>query len=67
MIKTVLASIPIYYMQLSWFPKSVCDLIDKSTRNFIWKETFDKGIHLVVFDKIIKPKKDGGLGIRIAR
>lgn len=65
--QSVLASIPTYYMQVTWLPKSICDIIDKTTRNFIWKGNSDKSIHLVGWDKITKPKKEGGLGIRMAR
>lgn len=64
---SVLASIPAYYMQINWLPESICDNIDQVTRNFIWKGTNDKGIHLVGWKKISKPKKLGGLGIRSAR
>jgi len=32
---TVLSSIPAYYMQINWLPKSICDNIDQVTRNFI--------------------------------
>ncbi|CAJ2627607.1 unnamed protein product [Trifolium pratense] len=67
LVKSVLNSIPNYYMQVAWLPQSTCDSIDRMARNFLWKGTSNKGIHLVGWDKITKPKKLGGLGIRKAR
>jgi len=59
---SVLSSIPANYMQINWLPESICDNIDQVTRNFIWRGANDKGIHLVGWKKIAKPKKLGGLG-----
>jgi hypothetical protein len=67
LVKSVLNSIPNYYMQVAWLPQSTCDSIDKMARNFLWKGTSNTGIHLVGWEKITKPKKLGGLGIRKAR
>lgn len=64
---SVLSSIPSYYMQINWLPQSICDSIDQTTRNFIWRGSNGKGIHLVGWEKIAKPKIMGGLGIRTAR
>jgi hypothetical protein len=54
-------------MQVAWLPQSTCDYIDKTVRTFLWKGSSNKGIHLIGWDKITKPKKLGGLGIRKAR
>jgi hypothetical protein len=67
LVKSVLNSIPNYYRQIAWLPQTTCDFIDRTARNFLWKGTSDSGIHLVGWDKITKPKKLGGLGIRKAR
>ncbi|GAU12283.1 hypothetical protein TSUD_141910 [Trifolium subterraneum] len=67
LVKSVLNSIPNYYMQIAWLPQSTCDFIDRMARNFLWKGSSDTGMHLVGWDKITKPKKLGGLGIRKAR
>ena len=34
---SVLSSIPSYYMQIVWLPQNICDSIDQTTRNFIWR------------------------------
>ncbi|GAU37589.1 hypothetical protein TSUD_365100 [Trifolium subterraneum] len=65
--KSVLNSIPTYYMQIHWLPSAICSKIDQTTRNFIWKGNTNKGIHLVNWHTIIQTKKDGGLGVRLAR
>jgi hypothetical protein len=67
LVKSVLNSIPNYYMQVAWLPQTTCDSIDRMARNFLWKGSSNTGIHLVGWDKITKPKKVGGLGIRKAR
>jgi hypothetical protein len=64
---SVLSSIPTYYMQINWLPQNICDRIDQTSRNFIWKGTNNKGIHLVNWSKVTRPKYLGGLGIRAAR
>lgn len=48
---SVLSSIPTYYMQINWLPQNICDSIDQTTWNFIWKGTDNKGIHLVNWKK----------------
>ncbi|XP_024636248.1 uncharacterized protein [Medicago truncatula] len=64
---SVLSAIPSYYMQITWLPQNICDSIDQTTRNFIWRDSNNKGIHLVGWNKITRPKHLGGLGIRPAR
>jgi len=64
---SVLSSIPTYYMQINWLPQNICDSIDQITRNFLWKGTNNKGIHLVNWKKFTSPNSAGGLGIRTAR
>jgi hypothetical protein len=66
LVKSVLNSIPNYYMQVAWLPHTTCESIDKMARDFLWKGSSNTGIHLVGWDKITKPKKLGGLGIRKA-
>jgi len=64
---SVLSSISSYCMQVTWLPQSICDSIDQTTHNFIWKNANNKGIHLIGWNKIDQPKKLGGLGIRTTR
>lgn len=54
-------------MQADWLPHRICDFIDRMTRNFLWKGNSKYGVHLVGCNKITKPKKLNGLGIRKVR
>ena len=48
LVKFVLYSLPIYYMQSFWVPRSICEEINKVTRSFLWsKANLEKGWHLV--------------------
>lgn len=64
---SVLSSIPTYYMQINWLPQNICDNIDQTTRNFIWRGQNNKGVPLVNWKKVASPKQFGGLCIRAAR
>lgn len=65
--RSVLSSIPSYYMQVAWLPESVCNDIDRLIRNFVWKDYNGKGINLVKWRQVAQPRNSGGLGIRSAR
>jgi len=54
-------------MQINWLPHNICDNIDQTTRNFIWRGARNKGLNLVNWKKIAKPRHIGGLGIRPSR
>lgn len=54
-------------MQISWLPQSVCNQIDRISRDFIWKGAQNNGVNLVNWQKVSLPKSLGGLGIRTAR
>lgn len=68
LIKSVTSSIPIYVMQTTKLPASICDELDQFNRNFLWGHTEDnKTVHLVKWSTVTKPKAYGGLGIRDTR
>lgn len=55
-------------MQTSVIPISVCEEAKKICRDFIWGSTSDKRkCHLVSWEKLCKPKENGGLGFRSMR
>jgi len=47
------ASIPSYYMQVTCLPQNICDSIDQTTLNFIWRDNNNIGIRLVGWEKNI--------------
>lgn len=66
--KSVLQALPSYVMQSSIIPKGVCDDIDKIFRGFVWgEENGQRRLHLLSWDKIWLPKKEGGLRLRTMR
>lgn len=59
--------IPSYYMQNSCFPQNVCDAIYRSVKDFIWKGNASSCLPLVGWNKVSRPNRDGGLGVRPTR
>uniref|UniRef100_A0A2N9HIV3 CCHC-type domain-containing protein n=1 Tax=Fagus sylvatica TaxID=28930 RepID=A0A2N9HIV3_FAGSY len=68
LIQAVTSTIPAYYMQNAAFPSSICSELDKINKNFLWGSTEEKKkMNMVGWDKICRPKKDGGLGLSAAK
>ncbi|CAN1147350.1 Putative ribonuclease H protein At1g65750 [Linum perenne] len=68
MAQSVLAAIPVYAMQTTVLPATVCEEIDKRIQNFVWGSSRgDKKIHLMPWEQICRPKEEGGLGLRLSR
>lgn len=66
--QSTLANIPGYVAQSMLLPASVCLEVEKLCRDFIWGSSVDlRKCHLVSWEKICTPKKDGGLGFRNLR
>ena len=64
LIQAVTSAIPAYYIQNAALPSSICSELDKLNRNFLWRSSEDKKkMHMIGWDKICQPKKDGGLGL----
>lgn len=65
--QTVLGSIPIFQMQIERLPKWVCMELDKAVRSCVWvKHDGERGMHLIRWETIIKPKRLGGANLRSA-
>lgn len=68
LIKSVLSSLPIYYMSLFKIPKCVAKEIDKIQARFLWgRDESKRKIHLVKWKEVQLNKNQGGLGIRDIR
>ena len=66
--KSVLTSIPVHTMSTISLPISTLNQLDKIARGFIWGSSEgNRKQHLVSWDVICKPKREGGLGIRLAK
>ncbi|CAN1123547.1 Putative ribonuclease H protein At1g65750 [Linum perenne] len=68
MATSVLNSLPTYVMQTTLLPVEVCNTIDKKIRDFIWgSSNGERKMHLVNWETVCSPKRQGGLGLRSAR
>ena len=68
LVKSVMSTIPNYVMQATALPTHLCDKLDKINRDFLWGSTSEKRrLHLVGWNKIIRSKEEGGLGIQAAK
>jgi hypothetical protein len=65
LIKDVLERIPVYWLSVVKIPKGTLNNIRRRVFSFLWTGKKQKeGIHLLSWQKITKPKKDGGWGIK---
>ena len=61
LLKSTLSSLPTYYLSLFTIPMHVANKIERVQRDFLWG---DSKTHLVGWDKVCAPLKNGGLGVR---
>eukprot|EP00268_Persea_americana_P043743 TRINITY_DN4402_c0_g1_i1.p1 TRINITY_DN4402_c0_g1~~TRINITY_DN4402_c0_g1_i1.p1 ORF type:complete len:267 (+),score=37.38 TRINITY_DN4402_c0_g1_i1:1657-2457(+) len=65
LIKSVLSSIPIYFLSCFKCPMSVLRRIEKIQRDFLWNDSIERmKYHLVKWETVRNPLVQGGLGIR---
>ena len=64
---SILTAMPVYNMQTAWVPQQVCEDIDRIIRNFVWHQGSNRGLNLVRWEVVTKPRSNGGLGIRQTR
>ena len=65
LIKSTLASIPIYQLSLFRMPKSVAKRLEKLQRDFLWGGgRMERKVHLIKWEVVCTHKVNGGLGIR---
>ncbi|XP_028075237.1 uncharacterized protein LOC114277538 [Camellia sinensis] len=68
LIKSVLSSLPVYYLSLFKMPEGVAKEIDRLQAVFLWEGTeLKRKIYLVQWKEVTKSISQGGLGIRKIR
>ena len=67
MVKSVLASLPIFFMSCFEIPVTIQKQLSKYMRHCLWRKKIAdvqaKGMALVAWDKVCRPKYQGGLGV----
>ena len=65
LIKSTMASLPIYNMSLFRMPKSVVNRLEKLQRDFLWGGgSLERKVHLIKWEVVCTQREKGGLGIR---
>lgn len=65
LVKSVMAAIPTYMMQVFWLPRSIIMELNKTMRRFLWsKQKNNRGWHLINWDIVTEEKAYGGLGVK---
>ena len=65
LIQSNLEALPVHAMQCYKLPGKISEQLDRINRDFFWKHSHsNKGMPLVAWDKVCRPKQLGGLGLR---
>lgn len=65
LIKSVAQSIPTYIMSVFKLPLELCDDLNRMVRNYFWgAENGKRKTHWYAWNKMTRPKGQGGLGFR---
>ncbi|CAN1151754.1 Putative ribonuclease H protein At1g65750 [Linum perenne] len=65
MVKSVLASLPVYFMSLFKAPASVTNSLERLQRRFLWSGVGEKErIHWISWSKVKTARELGGLGVQ---
>ncbi|KAL0290462.1 UNVERIFIED_CONTAM: hypothetical protein Sradi_7049400 [Sesamum radiatum] len=64
LLKSVLASLHMYWSSVFLLPKSIIKIIEQRMRSFLWQGVSGSGLAKVAWDQVCKTKEEGGLGIR---
>ncbi|GKU85525.1 hypothetical protein SLEP1_g191 [Rubroshorea leprosula] len=68
LINSVLSSLPVFLMSAYLLPKDILYSLDRIHRNFLWEGKGEgKKTNWVSWERVCKPKEEGGLGIRDLR
>ncbi|KAL4282105.1 hypothetical protein GQ457_03G003350 [Hibiscus cannabinus] len=63
LVKSVLASVPIYFISIFAIPATIKSLLSKLIARFLWGSLDKKAVHWVSWETMCLPKSRGGLGL----
>ena len=65
LIQSHLESLPTHTMQCFHIPKVITDQVHRLSREFFWKKNnIEKGMPLIAWDLVCRPKDRGRIGLR---
>ncbi|XP_074271105.1 uncharacterized protein LOC141595030 [Silene latifolia] len=65
LVQAVLSSLHSYWASMFVLPKGIIARIEATCRNFLWNNSADyRRVLLVAWDKVCRPKEEGGLGLK---
>lgn len=64
LLKEIVLAMPIYTMNVFRLTKEICDEINGILARFWWSAGNNKGVHWFSWNRMSKPKREGGLGFR---
>lgn len=65
LIKSIIQAIPSYVMSVFMLPKTFCAKVESMVAKFWWRQAGkDRGIHWKSWQRLLKRKKEGGMGFR---
>ena len=65
LIKSTLASLPLYQMSIVRMLAAVAKRLEKLQKSFLWRGgALERKVHLINWDAVCSEKRQGGLGLR---
>lgn len=65
LIKSVIMSLPVYFMSIATLSRATMDQINQVMRKFLWEKLGqNRYMSLIAWDKVCRATEEGGLGIR---
>lgn len=62
LVMLVVQNIPLYWLSMAKIPKVILDKMKKRIFSFLWSSMKEKGVHLVKWMDLARPKAYGGWG-----